>query len=83
MSNRPQGPVADMFDDSSMLVDDELFAPSVSPTDARMQALETRLNEIYDFLTFASLKNLNAKQHADREQIKTLLPINRIHRGAH
>jgi hypothetical protein len=66
------GPAAGMFDEPQQTVDDELFAPSISPDEARMQILETRLNEMFDFLVFAKLVNSNNRR---------LLTINEIHRG--
>jgi hypothetical protein len=66
VASKIQGPAAAMFDEPSQIVGDELFEPTQSPIDARLQILETRLNEIYDYLKSGG---------------RSALVVNNIHRG--
>lgn len=70
MPQRPTGPAAALFDDGQLPVPDELFAAPVgSPDQLRLQTLEARANELYDFFL---------KVYPNGAQF---LPINRIHRN--
>lgn len=66
VGSKIQGPAAALYDDPVQNVPDELFDPTISPQDIRVQIVEARLNEIYEVL-------LRTKIPA------TALPINTVH----